>query len=72
MAPHPEQTLLVEQRLIEGEIVSGQKVRHFRPRAVDLVAPLKQDLAEQRREQLAASGLASVTREGEGGATAPL
>ena len=28
-----EQTLLVEQRLIEGEIVSGQKVRHFRPRA---------------------------------------
>jgi hypothetical protein len=65
------------------------------PRAVDLVAPLKQDLAEQRlrmgqarradlppprwaavaahrREQLAAPGLASVTREGEGGATAPL
>jgi integrase len=26
-----ERTLLVEQRLIEGEIVSGHKVRHFRP-----------------------------------------
>jgi hypothetical protein len=37
-----------EQRLIEGQIVAGQKVRHFRPRAVDLVAPLKQDLAEHR------------------------
>ena len=27
-----ERTLLVEQRLIEGQIVLGQKVRHFRPR----------------------------------------
>ena len=26
-----ERTLLVEQRLIEGQIVLGHKVRHFRP-----------------------------------------
>jgi integrase len=43
-----DRILLVEQRLIEGQIVPGQKVRHFRPRAVDLVAPLKHDLAEHR------------------------
>ena len=43
-----DQTLLVEQRLIHGEIVPGQKVRHFRPRAVDLIRPLKQDVAEYR------------------------
>jgi hypothetical protein len=43
-----DRTLLVEQRLIEGEIVPGQKVPHFRPRAIDLVAPLRHDLAEHR------------------------
>jgi integrase len=59
-----EQTLLVEQRLIEGEIVSGQKVRHFRPRAVDLVAPLKQDLAEQRLRMGRPGGLIFPRRDG--------
>jgi integrase len=39
-------TLLVEQRLIKGRIVAGQKVRHFRPRAVPLEEPVRLDLAE--------------------------
>jgi integrase len=34
-----DRTLLVEQRLIDAEIVPGQKVRHFRPRGIDLVSP---------------------------------
>lgn len=39
------QTLLVEQRNIDGEIVAGQKVRGFHPRAVDLVEPLRRDIS---------------------------
>lgn len=58
-----EQTLLVEQRLIEGEIVPGQKVRHFRPRAVDLVAPLRQDLAEYRLRMGRPNGLIFLRRD---------
>ena len=42
------QTILVEQHNEDGEIVVGQKVRSRPPRAVDLVAPLHQDLAEWR------------------------
>lgn len=42
------QTILVEQHNEDGEIVAGQKVRSRPPRAVDLVAPLRQDLAEWR------------------------
>ncbi len=59
-----ERTLLVEQRLIEGEIVAGQKVRHFRPRAVDLAAPLKQDLAEYRLRMGRPNGLIFSRRDG--------
>jgi integrase len=59
-----ERTLLVEQRLIEGEILSGQKVRQFRPRAVDLVAPLKQDLAEHRLRMGRPNGLIFPRRDG--------
>lgn len=59
-----EQTLLVEQRLIEGEILSGQKVRQFRPRAVDLVAPLKHDLAEHRLRMGRPNGLIFPRRDG--------
>jgi integrase len=59
-----ERTLLVEQRLIDGEIVPGQKVRHFRPRAVDLVAPLKQDLAEHRLRMGRPDGLIFPRRDG--------
>jgi integrase len=39
-------TLLIEQRNIGGEIVAGQKVRGFRPRAVDLLEPVRRDVAE--------------------------
>ena len=57
-------TLLVEQRLIDGAIVPAQKVRHFRPRAVDLVAPLKQDLAEHRLGMGRPDGLIFPRRDG--------
>jgi integrase len=59
-----ERTLLVEQRAIEGKIVPGQKVRRFRPRAVDLVAPLKQDLAEHRLRMGRPDGLVFSRRDG--------
>jgi integrase len=59
-----DQTLLVEQRLIDGEIVPGQKVRHFRPRAVDLVASLRQELAEHRLRMGRPEGLIFVRRDG--------
>jgi integrase len=39
-------TLLVEQRNIDGELVPRQKVRGFQPRAVDLVEPVRRDVAE--------------------------
>jgi integrase len=39
-------TLLVEQRNVRGEIVAGQKVRGFHPRAVDWVEPARRDLTE--------------------------
>jgi integrase len=37
-------TILVEQRNIDGEIVAGQKVRGFHPRAIDLLEPVKRDI----------------------------
>jgi hypothetical protein len=57
-------TRRVEQRLIEGEIVPGEKVRNFRPRAVDLVGPLRQDLAEYRLRMGRPDGLIFVRRDG--------
>lgn len=42
------QTILVEQRNENGELVSGQKVKALGARSVDLVAPLRQDLVEWR------------------------
>jgi integrase len=39
-------TLLVEQRNIDGEIVGGQKVRGFHPRAIDLLEPVRRDVQE--------------------------
>jgi integrase len=39
-------TLLVEQRNIDGRIVAGQKVRGFHPRAIDLLEPVRRDLVE--------------------------
>ena len=50
--------------MIEGEIVPGQKVRYFRPPAVDLVAPLKQDLAEHRLRMGRPDGLVFARRDG--------
>lgn len=38
-------TLLVEQRLIKGAIVGGQKVRGFHPRAIPLEDPVRRDIA---------------------------
>jgi integrase len=48
-------TLLVEQRNIGGEIVRGQKVRGFHPRAIDLLDPVRRDV----REYLFATGIRS-------------
>jgi hypothetical protein len=39
-------TLLVEQRNIDGELVGGQKVRGFHPRAIDLLDPVQRDVRE--------------------------
>lgn len=41
-----QNTLLVEQRNIDGEIVAGQKVHGFHPRAIDLLEPVRRDVAE--------------------------
>ncbi len=60
-----DRTLLVEQRLIEGQITPGQKVRHFRARAIDLVAPLKQDLAEYQLRMGRPQGLIFPRRDGD-------
>jgi integrase len=43
-------TLLVEQRNIDGRIIGGQKVRGFHPRAIDLLDPVRRDV---RRHMLA-------------------
>ena len=48
-------TVLVEQRLIKGSIVGGQKVRGFHPRPVKLEDPVRRDVAEY----LVATGLRS-------------
>ena len=48
-------TVLVEQRLIKGSIVGGQKVRGFHPRAVKLEDPVRRDVTEY----LVATGLRS-------------
>ena len=45
--------------------MAGQKVRHFRPRAVDLVALLKQDLAEFRLRMGRPEGLIFARRDGQ-------
>lgn len=46
-------TLLIEQRNIDGQIVGGQKVRGFHPRAIDLLDPVRRDL----RDYLIATGI---------------
>lgn len=56
-------TLLVEQRNIDGRIIGGQKVRGFHPRAIDLLDPVRRDvrkhmlaLRNPRRAPLPTSG----------------
>jgi integrase len=57
-------TLLVEQRNIDGTIIAGQKVRGFHPRAVDLVEPLRRDVAEYMMTMGMRSGLLFARRDG--------
>lgn len=59
------QTLLVEQRNIDGAIVGGQTVRVFHPRAVDLVEPLRRDVSAYLLAMGIRSGLLFPRREGE-------
>jgi integrase len=58
-------TLLVEQRNIDGTIIAGQKVRGFHPRAVDLVEPVRRDVAEYLLAMGIRSGLLFPRRDGE-------
>ena len=46
-------TVLVEQRNINGRLVGGQKVRGFQPRAIDLLDPVRRDV----REHMVAYGI---------------
>jgi integrase len=54
-APRARADAAGRQRNIDGEIVAGQKVRGFHPRAIDLLDPVKRDL----REYLLATGIRS-------------
>jgi integrase len=58
-------TLLVEQRNIVGEIVGGQKVRGFHPRAIDLLDPVRRDVREYLLATGIRSGLLFPRRDGE-------
>lgn len=57
-------TLLVEQRNIVGEIVGGQKVRGFHPRAIDLLDPVRRDVQEYLLATGIRSGLLFPRRDG--------
>jgi integrase len=46
-------TLLIEQRNINGRVIGGQKVRGFHPRAIDLLDPVRRDV----REHMLAHGI---------------
>jgi integrase len=57
-------TLLVEQRNIDGTIIAGPKVRGFHPRAIDLVEPVRRDVAEYLVAMGIRSGLVFPRRDG--------
>ena len=61
-----ERTLLVEQRNLDGRLVAGQKVRGAAPRAIDLIAPLRQDLLAWRLASGRPSGNSLVFPRGDG------
>lgn len=58
-------TLLVEQRNIDGKIVGGQKVRGFHPRAIDLLDPVRRDVREHMLAHGVREGLLFPRRDGE-------
>jgi integrase len=60
-----KKTLLIEQRNIDGEIIGGQKVRGFHPRAIDLVEPLHRDITEYLVAMGIRSGLLFPRQDGE-------
>jgi integrase len=57
-------TLLVEQRNIDGELVGGQKVRGFHPRAIDLLDPVQRDIREHMVAYGIREGLLFARRDG--------
>jgi integrase len=57
-------TLLIEQRNIDGEIVAGQKVRGFHPRAIDLLEPVRRDVRAYQLATGIRSGLLFPRRDG--------
>jgi integrase len=57
-------TLLVEQRNIDGRIVGGQKVRGFHPRAIDLLDPVRRDVREYMLAHGIRDGLLFARRDG--------
>lgn len=58
-------TLLVEQRNINGRIIGGQKVRGFHPRAIDLLDPVRRDVREHMLACGIREGLLFARRDGE-------
>jgi integrase len=58
-------TLLVEQRNIDGKIIGGQKVRGFHQRAIDLLDPVRRDVREYMLAHGIREGLLFPRRDGE-------
>jgi integrase len=57
-------TLLVEQRNIDGRLIGGQKVRGFHPRAIDLLDPVGRDVREHMLAHGIRGGLLFARRDG--------
>jgi len=58
-------TLLVEQRNIDGRIIGGQKVRGFHPRAIDLLDPVRRDVRKHMLAYGIREGLLFPRRDGD-------
>jgi integrase len=57
-------TLLIEQRNIDGRIIGGQKVRGFHPRAIDLLDPVRRDVRKHMLAHGIREGLLFPRRDG--------
>jgi integrase len=57
-------TLLIEQRNINGRVIGGQKVRGFHPRAIDLLDPVRRDVREHMLAHGIQEGLLFPRRDG--------